>query len=214
MIRLPRNFFTNLSPIQYREYLKLLPKLKDEKAQYYTMLAFTLAALSFFGIFAINPTLSTITELKKKLADMQFVFEKYTEKAQNLSILQDAYRSLSGDLHVINDAMPQNPEVPKLIAQINALLSKSNLQATSLSTLGVEITQERQLSNKNASSFAFTLNATGAYEDMLSFVQSLTHINRLITIESLSISKDANKDMLVLSLRGRGYFKPIGLKTK
>lgn len=208
MIRLPKNFFMNLSPIQYREYLKLLPKLKDEKAQYYTMLAFTLAAMSFFGIFAINPTLSTITELKRKLVDFQFVYEKYITKAQNLSKLQDAYSSLSGDLHIVADAMPQNPEAPKLVAQVNSLLSRSHLQSASLKTLGVEITPERQLSSNKASSFAFTLQASGAYDDILSFIQSVTHANRLITIDSISISKDGKKNTLLLDLRGRGYFKP------
>lgn len=208
MIRLPKNFFTNLSPQQYREYLKLLPKLTDEKTQYYTMLAFTLAALSFFGIFAINPTLSTITELKRKLADLQFVHQKYVAKAQSLSTLQYAYRSLSGDLPVVTNAMPQKPEVPRLVGQMNGLLSSSRLQTTSLRTLGVEITPEKQTSNKKASSFVFTLEATGTYDDMLSFVQSLTNTNRLIAIEAVSISKDAKINTLVLNLRGRGYFKP------
>lgn len=208
MIRLPKNFFANLSPLQYREYLKLLPKLKDEKAQAYTMLGFTLAALSFFGIFAINPTLSTIADLKRKLADLQFVYQKYVTKTQHLSMLQDAYTSLSGDLSIVADAMPPKPEVPKLVAQINALLSRSHLQTTSFRTLGLEITPERQLSDNKASSFIFTLEATGAYDDILSFIQSVTHADRLITIETVSISKDSKRDTLVLNLRGRGYFKP------
>lgn len=208
MIRLPRNFFTNLSLKQYREYLKLLPSLKDEKAQYYTMLGFTLAALSFFGIFAIQPTLSTITELKKKIADLEFVYQKLVTKAQNLSMLQDAYRSLNADLPIVFDAMPQKPEVPKLLAQVNALLNRSSLQTISLQTLGIEITPERQLSKRPVSSFVFSLEATGTYEDMLSFVQSLTHINRLITIEMISIGKDDKRNVLILNLRGRQYFKP------
>lgn len=208
MIRLPKNFFTNLSPIQYREYLKLLPKLTDEKTRTYTWLAFTLAALSFFGIFAINPTLSTITELKRKLADFQFVYQKYVVKRQNLSILQNAYGSLSGDLPLIANALPQKPEVTKLVGQMNTLLSRSHLQVISLKTMGVEITPDRQLSSKGASSFAFTLEAMGTYDDILSFIQSVVQANRLITVETVSISKDTKKNALVLNLRGRGYFKP------
>lgn len=208
MIRLPKNFFANLSPKQYREYLKLLPKLTDEKAQTYTMLAFTLAALSFFGIFAINPTLSTITELKRKLADLQFVHQKYIAKKQSLTALQYAYRSISGDLPIVVNAMPQKPEIPKLLAQMNGLLSSSRLQTTSLRTLGVEITPEKQASGKKNSSFTFTLEASGTYDDILSFVKSVTNTNRLIAIEAVSIEKDNKTDALVLNLRGRGYFKP------
>lgn len=207
MIRLPKNFFNNLSPKQYREYLKLLPKLKDEKTRTYTWLAFTLAALSFFGIFAINPTLSTITELKRKLADMQDVYQKYDIKLKNLVALQNAYKYLSGNLPVINNAMPQKPEAPKMVGQINALIKKSHLEITSLRTMGVEITPGKQSSNK-VSSFTFTLQASGQYEDMLSFIQSTTHANRLITIDTISISKDTKTSELVLDLRGRAYFKP------
>jgi len=209
MIRLPKNFFANLSPTQYREYLKLLPKLNDEKAQSYVMLAFTLVALSFFGIFAIKPTLSTITELKRKLVDLQFVNQKYTTKIKNLSKLQIAYNSLSNDLPIITDAIPQKPEVPRLVAQINALLSRSNLQTTSLKALRVEIAPERQSSGKNTSYVVFTLDASGAYDDILAFIQSVIHSNRLITIETISISKDTESgDALVLNLRGRSYFRP------
>lgn len=208
MIRLPRNFFTNLSPTQYKAYLKLLPNLNDQRTQLYTMLGFTLAALSFFGIFAINPTLSTIAELKRQLSDLQFVYQKLVTKAQNLSTLQDAYRSLTGDLPIVFNALPQKPEAPKLLAQVNGLLSQSNLRITSLRTYGVEITPGKMPSEESASSFVFSVEAEGTYENMLSFVQSLTQIDRLITVETLSIDKDDKRDLLILNLRGREYFKP------
>lgn len=208
MIRLPRNFFTNLTPAQYREYLKLLPNLKDEKAQLYTMLAFTLAAMSIFGIFAINPTLSTIVELKRQLADLHFVYEKLVTKTQNLSTLQQKYLSLTDDLPVIFDAVPLKPEIPKFIAQVNALLTRSNLQIKSLQTYGVEITPNKKALGKNASSFVFSLEAEGTYKDMLVFIQTITRVNRLVTIDLVSIAKDDKRDVLILNLRGREYFKP------
>lgn len=207
MIKLPKNFFTNISPLQYREYLKLLPKFRDEKVRSYVMLGFTLAALSFFGIFAINPTLSTIAELKRKLADMEFVHQKLLTKAHSLSALQELYESLSGDLPIIMEAMPQSPQVPKSVAQVNALLSNSNLTIISYKTMGLEITPEKQSLNKNSSSFTFALQAKGKYGDIVSFIQKLTHINRLITIESISLVKEVNNDELLLNLRGRQYFK-------
>jgi Tfp pilus assembly protein PilO len=208
MIKLPRNFFTNLSTTQYREYLKLLPNLSDKKIQLYTMLAFTLAAMSFFGIFAINPTLSTIAELNRQLKDLRDVKDKLIIKVQNLTTLQEKYQSLTGDLPVVFDAMPQKPEVPKLLAQINGVLSRSNLQSTSLRTYGVEITPGKQISSERAASFVFSLEAEGTYEDIISFIQKVTHINRLITIETVSIAKDDKKAVLILNLRGREYFKP------
>ena len=208
MIKLPRNFFTNLSATQYREYLKLLPNLDDKTTQSYTMLGFTLVALSFLGIFAIYPTLSTITELKRILADLQFVNQQLQIKSQNLSTLQQKYQSLTGDLPVVLQAMPEKPEASKIVAQLNALLSESRLKPTSIRTYGVELTPDKKVPVNQAASFVFSLEAEGTYNDMLVFIQRLTHIDRIITLEQISISREGGTGVVMLSLRGRGYFKP------
>ncbi len=208
MIRVPRNFFSNLSANQYKEQLKLLPKLNDQKAQLYVMIGFTLAALIVFGIFAINPTLSTITELKRQLADLEFVKQKLETKIQNLSTLQQKYQSLSGDLPIILEAIPQYPEVPEFTAKVNALLSRSKLKVKALQTYGVELTPDRILQKKKTGSFVFTVEATGEYGDMLDFVRDITSMDRLVAIEMVSIAKDEKSGELSFNLRGREYFKP------
>jgi Tfp pilus assembly protein PilO len=208
MIRLPKNFFTNLTPAQYREQLKLLPNLDDEKTQLYTMLGFTLFAMSFFGIFAINPTLSTIAELKRQFADLDFVHQQLITKNQNLSTLGQKYRNLDNDLVMVLDAVPRQSEAPKFLAQINRLVANSNLTLRSLRTFAFEITPDRKISGKNPFSFTFTLEAEGAYEDILGFSQNIDGINRLVTIESVSIDKDEKRGVLILSIRGRQYFMP------
>lgn len=207
MIRVPRDFFANLSPKQYKEQLKLLPKLKDEKTQLYVMIGFTLAALIIFGIFAINPTLSTIVELKRQLADLQFVSEKLIIKTQNLSTLQQKYQSLSGNLPLIMGALPKNPEIPKFAAEINRMISNSNLKVRSLRTGGVEITPDKILKDRKESSFVFSLEAEGSYEDMLDFVSKVTKMDRLVSVELVSMVKDDKNNSLIFNLRGREYFK-------
>lgn len=208
MIRLPKNFFTNLTPKQYREYLKLLPNLSDEKAQAFTMLIFTLVAMTFFGIFAINPTLSTIAELKRQLADLEFVYQKLVTKTQNLSSLQQKYQNMSGDIPIVLNALPQKPEIAKFIAQINTLVSRSQLHVRSLQTYGVDITPDKKIPLKDMSSFVFSLEAEGTYEDMLNLISAISKMNRLTTVEMISIAKDNKRNILILNVRGREYFKP------
>lgn len=208
MIKLPKNSLTNLSTTQYREYLKLLPNMGNKNTQFYTMMGFTLIALSFLGIFAIYPTLSTITELKKTLADLEFVNQQLQIKTQNLSTLQGKYQAITGELPIVLQAMPETPEAPKFIAQVNTLLNESNLKVTSIRTSGVEITKDRPVAQNKASSFVFSLEAEGAYEDMISFIQRITKIDRIVTLEQISIGREDGNGALKLSLRGREYFKP------
>jgi Tfp pilus assembly protein PilO len=208
MIKLPKNFLSNLTPSQYREQLKLLPKMTDEKTQLYTMLGFTLAAMSFFGIFAINPTLSTIAELERQFDDLKFVQQQLITKTQNLSILTEKYQSLENDVPVVLDAMPQKAEAAKFLGQVNALLARSQLQVRSLRTFGVELTPDKKPGDGKAFSFLFSLEAEGSYEDMLSFIQSITRINRLVVVSSVDIDKDEKDGGLILNLQGRQYFRP------
>ncbi len=208
MIKLPKNFFTNLSPGQYREQLKLLPHLNDEKTQLYTMLGFTLAALSFFGIFAINPTLSTIVELQRQYKDLDDVKQKLLTKSQNLSILNSTYQTLENDIPVVLEAMPQEADATKFLAQVNSLLGRSRLEVRSLRTFGVELTPGKKADPAKPFSFLFSVEASGSYADILSFTQDITRINRLVTVESVSLDKDDKENALILNLRGRQYFRP------
>ena len=79
-MKLPKNYFENLTAAKYREYLKLLPNLQQEHAQSLLTLILTFAALCFFGIFAINPTLTTIADLEKQVADDRQVNQELTTK--------------------------------------------------------------------------------------------------------------------------------------
>lgn len=205
-MKLPKNYFENLSASRYREYLKLLPKIKKESTKTIVMLTLTFITLSFLGIFAINPTISTIVELQKQLTDSQFVEQQLSTKIKNLSSLQQQYDNLSNDLPIIENAIPDNAETISLIGQIKALSKNPNIQLTFLKISPVT------LSATNAqkaidSSFVFSIEVHGDYDSLINFVASLTKFNRLVTLESLSIIKNPQGNNLILSASGRGYFK-------
>jgi Tfp pilus assembly protein PilO len=204
-MNLPKNYFENLSATKYREYLKLLPNIHQETTRNFVTLALTFAALSFFGIFAINPTLSTIFDLRKQLADDVSANQQLQTKINNLSSLQQQYTQLGSNLTNIYSAVPQNPQAPLLSAQIAALGQKHTITLTSYRVSEVELASTPK--DAKIQSFTFTLQAEGSYTNMLSFSTELTRLTRLLTVESIEIGKDTKSDNLVLTLRGRGYFK-------
>src|SRR5215469_6686309 len=97
-MKLPKSYFENLSAIRYREYLKLLPNMQEEKTRSFVTLILTFAALSFFGIFAINPTLTTIANHEKQISDDTQVDQQLKTKINNLSSLEQQYNLLGNDL--------------------------------------------------------------------------------------------------------------------
>lgn len=208
-MKLPKNYFENLTANKYREYLKLLPNMQEENTRIFTTLIFTFAAMSFFGIFAINPTISTIVELKKQLSDSEQVNELLTTKINNLSALQGEYTLLTPNLPVILAAIPENADAPLLMAQVQSLAKQSKLTLVSFRISEVQLTSPQQLNTVKGSSFTFSLEAQGEYADMIQFVSSLSRMNRIVTLESLSITKEPKQNALVLNIRGRQYFKKL-----
>ena len=206
-MRLPRNYFENLSKARYKEYLKLLPDMNQGNNRMFIMISLTLGALIFFGVFAINPTLTTIADLEKQLQEQTQVEQQLRTKIANLSSLQQQYSQLEPRLQSIYTAVPRSAEAPLVTAQINALAEKYNLTIASYRISEVELAKTG-LSDKKTKSYVFNLQAAGNYQDMLDFSDAITKIDRIITLESMSVSRDARTNQLQLTLRGRQYFKP------
>ena len=206
-MKLPKNYFENLSATKYREYLKLIPNMQEETTHSFIILALTFAALSFFGIFAINPTLSTIFDLQKQLSDDTLVNQQLQTKIDNLSALEQQYNEFGTNLTNIYSAVPQNPEASLLSAQLAALAQKHTLTITDYRIAEVALASAHANSNSKVQSFIFTVATEGNYNDMLAFSEELAQLNRLITVESMEIGRDPQSENLVLTLRGRQYFK-------
>lgn len=205
-MRLPKSYFENLSAAKYREYLKLLPSIEKENTRIFVTLALTFGALIFFGIFAINPTLTTIAELQKELEDNIAVEQQLRTKLENLSSLQSQFTQIEPDLKYLYSAVPKTAEAPLLSAQISALAQKQRLNVTSYRVAEVQLLSQNVTSAKTTS-FIFTIQAEGTYEDMIAFSSSLAQLDRIVTVESMSIGRDTKTNNLLLTLRGRQYFK-------
>lgn len=197
-----------LGNLKKSKYQALLPNFKEEKTQAFTTLALTLVAFIVFGFFAINPTISTIIHLKKELSDNQFVDDKLQEKIRNLSILQKKYVSLENQLPILYAAVPQTPIAPVFTAQIQAIANKSNVKISRLQVYQVELYVTKTI--KKDSSFAFSIEVFGESENISKFLSSLVNFDRIITIDTFSITKDKESkenQNLQLNIRGRSYFK-------
>ncbi len=188
-------------------YKNLIPLFKKEETQNYTTLILTLITLSFFAIFAINPTITTIVHLQKQLTDSQFVEQKLQEKITNLTKLQLQYELLKNDIPIVLDALPQMPKAPLLTAQIQGVAGKSNVSITQLQLFQVELTKNETKSG-SYNSYAFSLGVEGTKDNLLQFLSTLINFQRIATIDSISMGKTKDPTLLQLSIRGQTYFNP------
>lgn len=192
--------------VEYEKYyMEMLPFLKKEKNQQYLTVILTLCAATFFILFAINPAISTIVKLRREINDSIFVEKKLSEKISDLSNLSAQYQSIQEDLPYILDAIPKDPEVPTLVAQIQAVANESSVGITKLDVASVNFTGSTA---SISSPFAFEVNGQGNYENLGKFISDLISMQRVVSVSSISISKDTGADgNLGIKIRGFAYFK-------
>lgn len=193
--------------LKENKYLELLPDLKQEKTQKFTTIVLTLIALSFFGIFAINPTISTIVSLKKQLSDSQFTEQQLRQKIENLSSLGQQYQTMQQDIPYIMASLPTDPEISLLIGQIQSISRNSGVQLTGVQTLQVEIVTPKT-SQKKYSTFSFSVSTEGSYENTSRFISSLINMQRVVSLDIIALNKKADQSGIIqLNIKGTSYFK-------
>lgn len=182
--------------------LPFVPDFKEERTQKFTTIVLTVMTLSFFGIFAINPTISTILRLQRELDDNKLVDTKLAQKIQNISTLQKKYTSLQGDLPIILSAIPQNAEVPLFAAQIQGVAKNSNVSIENFQTFEVEA----KSTTRKYSSFSFALSVSGSYNDLYKFLTTLANMQRVVAIDLISLTKKTGGSQLELAIKGKTFF--------
>ncbi len=167
-------------------YFDLLPNIEEKKRQTYSTLIFTIVALSFFGLFAINPTLSTIANLQKQVSDSQQVQQTMTQKISDLTVLKNQYDQLSDSLPIINNAIPQQPAITDIAGKIQTIAQTVHVSINRYQSSSVHLIPN--LPTTSTQSYTFTLGATGTSDNIKQFLNLLSSFDRIITIDTVTVS--------------------------
>jgi Tfp pilus assembly protein PilO len=188
----------------YTERINKLAKPDQQKISAYLYVIFSLLTLSFFGIFAIRPTLSTISKLNQQYAASQDIYSQLLKKSEALKNLDVQYQQLTPDLPIIYAAVPRTTLMAYLTRQIEMMAQQNNLELSSMKFGPVEVYPANK-ENPTLYSFTFTVTLEGNESDVKNFIKDIIQFDRLVNIEQLNTG---NKDNGVygLSLTGKVYF--------
>lgn len=181
------------------KYFGTLPFFKEEKAKKFMGIALTLLALSFFGLFAMSPTLSTIAKLRKEVTDSEFVNSQLEKKVEDINKLRLQYASLQNDLPIVFESLPKKADVPLLTAEIQSIAQDSNIRIRKIQNFEVELFKNNKEINKRYYSYTLSITGSGTYEDISQFISTLTHMQRIVTVDIFSLVRSTTKDDLSIA---------------
>lgn len=189
------------------KYLESVLDLKNKRTVELTYLSLTIVALIFFGVFAINPTLSTIAKLQKELSDNQFVENQLQKKITSLSSLQTAYNALQSDLPIINSSIPKNPQAPLLLGQVQSVAKSSGVSIISDQIFPIEL-ENKTAPTKKQGSFIFSILMEGSEDKLGLFINGISNMRRVISIDQITYTKKADdSETFQLSIKGTAFFQ-------
>lgn len=190
---------------RYFTYVKPFTKLPVVKN--YAPAVFTLLTISILTIFAIKPTIETILVLQKKLTDSDQVLQKITEKSNNLSLGKKNYDNLDQNIKgKILNLVPDDTNLKTVIQSLEqaAKTHQASISALQIQPLVIDTKVEGKIGTVSEVSFIF--NTEGSYKNLVALLQDLKTSSRLISIETLSLSKVADGTGLIMSLSGKAYY--------
>lgn len=204
---------------RYRRYFVDIGEVykKRKKIRVYTEITLSFLIVSFFLFFAIKPTLLTIAELVKTINDQKLVTEQLQAKIKTLGSAQTEYNLIQNEVYLVDEALPIDTRTSILIKQLEVLARQSGVTIESFKLDQVYLrgdapketqeTKEKTQTKGTTQPINFTFSTSGEYQNLKSFLQSLTALRRIITVESFAFKAGRTENQgLGLSLNARAFY--------
>lgn len=202
--------------LRYRSYflniVNVYKRRQDLKA--FLELILTLAAISFFALFALKPTLLTIIELLREIEKKEETVDKMNTKIQNLQQAQTLYIQEEARIKLLETAVPGNPAPDLFVRQIEGLATSYPVNLLGI-TIG-EVTllgEEKEKRSKSeleplpeeSKGITFSISIAGSYQGVVNFLSALEDIRRPVKIDALNVLSPQLEETqnLILVVTGR-----------
>ncbi|MBI2611801.1 type 4a pilus biogenesis protein PilO [Candidatus Gottesmanbacteria bacterium] len=200
--------FTPLQQTVSRTYEKVKP-LATEKNTGYLMILLSFLSLSFFGIFAIRPTILTAFTLYKEIGDLREINNRYEDKITDVVRAQSEYEQIRDDIPLIYETLPTTPKFPLLISTFEKLATSSSLVLEDMEVDPLPIAPMPESIN-DLTPFNVKLKLSGDYKNTYTFITNMLNYQRLVYIENMMIATEeaTTSGLLTIDFTLTSYYEP------
>jgi hypothetical protein len=197
--------------IRYRSFLLNIVshyrRRKDLKV--YLEIFLSLATISAFSIFALRPTLITISELITEIESKKETLAIIDEKISNLGKAQQIYERERDKIELLSNVIPDSAKPDTLALQIEGISSDNQVPLTGLSIgqsviKGVSTDQPLEEEGYNKTTFVF--QTSSEYASLLQTIQSIQNLQRLLDIDSFTLGVSEETQAINLTVNGYSVF--------
>lgn len=202
--------------LRYKElFLKLLIVYKKRNdVRMFLEILLSLITITIFSMFALRPTLLTISQLIKDNREKQETINKMEQKIKNITIAQNIYDQNIEKIPLIEQAIPNSPTPENLLRQIEGIAYLDSVTIVGSSVNEVVLIGEEKKKDKkneiknlpeNVSTITFSINVTGPYLSLYKFLIDVENSRRPFIINSINLnsSKTEQESIIVMLITGQ-----------
>ncbi len=158
-------------------------------------LLLSIGLVTFLAIFAIQPTLLTMSDLIKEREEKTKLAEDLSKKAVAMQTVQTVYMQAAPKLPQLEQAIPPQPELIRSIKIIEKLASETNIIIETLSVRDIpdETVETNVKVDPSRVNLPVRLTITGEYLDIRAFVEALKNSRRVFIVDSITFSLEENR---------------------
>ena len=162
------------------------------------VLGLVLVTAVWFVLF-INPKRGEISDIDTEIETAQVTAQGTRSEIAALRDIRDSELTYQVANAELLRSIPQNPELATFIDALNSLAEDTNVDIANLSQPAPGIVEGQPFQP-----LTFTLDAQGQFFEMLGFLYGLQDMERLVKVDSLtmSISSDSETQEVIANIRG------------
>lgn len=199
---------------RYRRYLQSIQKQPLFGPGLWTI--FSLLLLIGVLVFALRPTLVTISGLLGQIEQRKIISEALDRKILSLQKATDELGRVEPRLELLNQALPEESNWNQITRRIEAIATESGIQLVKVEFKDISVASTSAVLNANTeksnlpantASVQFTVTGIGEYENMKIMTEKIERLRRILVLSDVDISRDED-GILTIIVTGEAGFIP------
>lgn len=171
----------------------------------YIEIGSTFFLIAIFLFFAIMPTATAISSLIGEIKSKEVLSNSMSTKISSILKAQDSFSQVQEDYSVIESSYPALPRFNDSALTISYVSRQSS---TPIKQVSFQL-NDKEKQNSDLDAFGLSLSTAGSYRSILTAIDGLSNVRRLVNIKSIQISTDdksTSDSQLNLSISANLYY--------
>ncbi|MEX0895890.1 MAG: type 4a pilus biogenesis protein PilO [Patescibacteria group bacterium] len=163
-------------------------------------LLLSIGLVIILGVFAIQPTLITMTELNREIEEKEQLNVQLENKIGSLQSAQSVYSSIENRLDLLDEAIPSQPELIRTLKIVELLATENDVVIESINVPRIpsEDVPDR-LATLERQALPISVSVVGDYISIRAYVEELRNSRRSFVIDTVTFNLRENRGTQRLS---------------